>query len=53
MFDITDLAQQLKSRLVAGIQSPGGEADQVGEEDGNVYSAATETLRSRESLPCV
>ena len=46
-----DPAQQLQRALVAGLQRPRGEADEVGEEDRQLALAVAAALRLRERLP--
>ena len=47
------LSQQLDRRLVAGLERPVGEADQVGEQDRDVRRAPFPLPRVRERLPCL
>jgi hypothetical protein len=46
-----DLAQQLQRRLVARLERPGREADDVGEQDRDVELPATPALRLGKGLP--
>ena len=45
------LAQQLQRRLVAGVERPGRELDDVGEQDRHVHLPATASLCLRQRLP--
>jgi hypothetical protein len=51
LLGLSDLAQQLQRRIVAGLERPGREADKIGEEDDHVGRPAAATLRLRERLP--
>jgi len=44
-------AQQFQRRLVAGLQGPGGEAHEVGEDDGDVAVAPATSGRLGDRLP--
>jgi hypothetical protein len=48
---IADFAQQPNRKLVASLQGPGREADQVCEQDGEIYFSAPAALGLGQSLP--